>query len=240
MKNITKVGLFIITITFGQAIARDFPVKMSVPNYATARSVKVATAYDDGTTGWGTGSFIGNGVILTENHVIADKESYEMAVSTGDDEDNLISLKKVVRKAIGHMVLKYDSSEFVMAVVKSSSSKEDLAILTIEDKVNPSIIFSDSFLRGDKVFVIGNPGWEDFSVVETTIKGVFLDVKNGKELHSMILLDTQKEHISPGFSGGAVLNRNGGVIGFIELGWGNGLCAAISSKDAQNYIKGVK
>lgn len=232
MKNITKLSIFATLILSGQAIARDFPTTMSVPNYATARTVKVATFYDDGSTAWGTGMFVGKGKIVTENHVIADREDFGVGVST----DGEIEMEKRVRKAVGFGVLKYNSTAFMPATVTSTSPVEDLATLEIKDSVNPTVLFEPNFLRGQKVWAIGNPGWEDFSVVETKIKAIFLLPREGKP-HSLIVVDDMKGKIGHGFSGGAILDSKGGVLGLIELCWdGVGLCAAISSDDVQNYL----
>lgn len=213
---------------------RDFPTKMSVPNYATARSVKVCTIYDGGES-CGTGMFIGNGLILTENHVVGEFSEPEITISSSG---MVMGLVKHV--PVAHMVLKYDGTEFQTATLVRSNKQEDLAILRIEDKVNPSIIFNDGFIRGDEVFVIGNPGREDFSVIKTKIKAVILFNKGGK-LRNLIAVDSKENQITHGFSGGAILNKNGGVLGFIELCWeDDNICAGISAKDAENFIKEVK
>lgn len=226
MRNMTKALVAMLALV-GLSKAADYPLKMGVPANATARSVKVCAVYPHGMA-CGTGSFIGKGKILTETHIVGQQVG--------------ISGEGILREdPLKTMVLKYDEQTFQPAVLISSHVSKDLALLEIEDKTNPQVIFSqDEFLRGDEVFVIGNPGSEDFKVVKTKIVGVML-FKDREQVRSMIMVDSKKGEVRPGFSGGGIYNKNGGLLGIIEVcNEDDGVCAGISGNDVQRYLTEVK
>lgn len=231
MKNITKAMIVLLGLAGIDSLAA---IKtMGVPQYATARSVKVCAQSESGMA-CGTGSFVGKGIILTENHIIADQEDIFIDTTT-----NRLGLK--TSKVDRIMVLKSDEQQFTDAVLVRKDENKDLAILQIVDDVNPQVILNLEFSRGQEVWAIGNPGGEDFRTVKTRIKGIrHFNYRNGIE-RDMLEFDSKDNTIRAGFSGGGIYNLEGGLVGILEMcSEEQQSCLAISSSDVKHYLEEVK
>ena len=99
-------------------------------------------------TSQGSGVYIANGVILTENHVI------------GSNHDD---------------VFVYDErwTDLKPAIVVYTDERLDFAVLSIKDKGNQQAIFSKDFRVGQAVFATGNPLMGDFTFAPAKIKGIY-------------------------------------------------------------------
>lgn len=110
----------------------------------------------------------------------------------------------------------------------------DLAIIRISKQLNPLPIYNGNkkLVRGQKVVAIGSPLGLFNSVSDGIISG-FRDIRNV----GMIQFTAP---ISPGSSGGAVLNMQGEVIGISTAGIDNGqnINLAVSYEDIRTFARG--
>lgn len=157
----------------------------------------------------GTGYFIGKNTVLTEDHITNGAEKI--------------------------MIQRGGSKEFEEVVMISSSPTKDLSIIRTLDSVNSEVIFSEDFFIGQKVIVVGNAGADDFEIAEARVAGVSILVMEDESLRTTIQLDS-KGKIRPGFSGGAVFNMGGGVIGMVEATNGEGYGMAIQASEIVDFL----
>lgn len=237
MKSLKKILL--ISATLVSAIVTSFSAplhnKMSVPAYGTARSVKVCTIYKKLGMACGTGVYVGKNKVLTETHIIGHIKTQDMDIGP-----NGFTVTTYEDDPMQVMVLNQNGQSFKPAVIVSSHTNKDLAILTTDEEVNSEVILSYEFERGQEVWVVGNPGSEDFKPVKTKIVGVYLFNDNG-EVRSLITVDSQNNQIRPGFSGGGIFNLNGGLIGLLEVcNPSDKICAGIAASDINKYLKEAK
>lgn len=111
-------------------------------------------------------------------------------------------------------VILHDGKKY-NAVVVGFDKTTDLAVLKVNAKGLPAAVFgnSDSMEVGDWVVAIGNPGGMNFanSLTRGAISGLNRSV-GYSEAGNMTYIQTDAA-ISPGASGGALLNLHGQVIG---------------------------
>ena len=138
--------------------------------------------------GWGSGVVIKeDGIILTNDHVIAKAE--KIVISTSDGKE-------------------YD------AKVLGTDPTSDLAVLQAEGlKMEPVAIGSSRDLRvGEDVVAIGNPLAAQFSqtVTDGIVSGINRELKMDNHIFELIQTNCA---INSGNSGGALVNRKGELVG---------------------------
>lgn len=165
------------------------------------KSVVLINSYDvnNNQSSLGSGFVIDqSGIILTNLHVIA--RSANIRVKTGDSKT-------------------YDIEEVVYI-----DSKNDLALLKVKkDKTRFTTVVkgdSNDIDVGDKVYTIGNPVGLEFSLSEGIVSGKRDEDPIDKKPRELIQITAP---VSPGNSGGPVLDKKGRVIGVTTLGSGGGL-----------------
>lgn len=137
--------------------------------------------------GLGSGVVVGDGIVVTNNHVIEDADEIKVT-------------------AFGH-------KDFVAELV-GTDPKSDLAVLRIKDdkKVLRALALADSTrLRlGDVVLAIGNP----FGVGQTVTMGI-VSAKGRSDLGIVDYEDFIQTDaaINPGNSGGALVDMEGNLVG---------------------------
>ncbi|MGL4489419.1 MAG: DegQ family serine endoprotease [Rhizobiaceae bacterium] len=154
-----------------------------------------------------------SGIIVTNNHVIANADEVKIALPDGREFESKILLK---------------------------DERSDLAILKIEtDEPLPVLVLanSDALEVGDLVLAMGNP----FGVGQTTTSGIISALARSQigvsDFGFFIQTDAA---INPGNSGGALINMSGELIGintaiFSRSGGSIGIGFAIPS----NMVKAV-
>ncbi len=160
-----------------------------------------------------------DGYIVTNYHVVKDADFIEITLE--------------------------DKREFVAEVIGTDEST-DLALLKIEAKQLPSLVFanSDSLQVGEWILAIGNP----FGLKSTVTAGIVsakarsIDALSKNDIESFIQTDAV---INPGSSGGALVNTDGllmGIFTAIISSNGNyeGLSFAIPSNLARKVIIDLK
>jgi hypothetical protein len=186
--------LFILT-----SLSHTYAATDSIPNIV--KNIIPATvliiAYDSNSIpiGQGSGFFINaQGEIITNYHVMSDATSIIVKTSRGA----FYRVKKVI----------------------ASDEDKDLAKLLIDAKgvKFPYVKFANTLPQiGQKVIVIGSP----LGLESTVSDGMVSGIRQVKEMGEVIQISAP---ISPGSSGGPVINMNGFVIGV----------ATMSAKDGQN------
>ena len=162
----------------------------------------------------GSGVIIqGNGIVVTNNHVIKDADDIRVALADGREFESRILLK---------------------------DERFDLAILQIEGEGPfPAIEFgnTDAIEVGDIVLAIGNP----FGVGQTVTSGIVSALaRNRVGISDFGFFIQTDAAINPGNSGGALIDMNGRLIGintaiFTRSGGSNGIGFAIPA----NLVRAV-
>ena len=115
----------------------------------------------------------------------------------------------VLDGAVKAVIITNDSSKYEIEKIIASDSKKDLLkfkIKNIDQKTFPTLKFSkNTAQKGDKVYCISNPLGLENSLSEGIISAFRSDKLHGKTIQF-------SAPISPGSSGGAVVNGNGDVI----------------------------
>jgi len=160
----------------------------------------------------------GSGLIITNNHVIADADDVKVALADG-------------REFESRVVLKDDSVD--LAILKIEAP-QPLPTLSLGD--------SDAMLVGDLVLAIGNP----FGVGQTTTSGIVSALARTpvgiKDFGFFIQTDAA---INPGNSGGALVNMAGELVGintaiYSRSGGSIGIGFAIPSNMVKAFIDSAR
>lgn len=160
--------------------------------------VEIYTYKDDHMLGSGSGIILTeDGYIATNAHVIANAES--LSVRLNDDGDD-----RYTGTVVGH------------------DTKTDLAILKIAaDHLPPAVLGnSDNVRLGETVCALGNPAGLHSSITTGIISGVNRKVRAESTNYEMECFQTDAA-ISPGNSGGALVNLYGEVIGITSSKYNN-------------------
>ena len=165
--------------------------------------------------GLGSGVIIrSDGLILTNNHVIADATKIEVTLSNG--------------KTYKGEVLGTDPTSD-LALVKINAS--DLPTATLGDSSKAKV--------GEFVIAIGNPYGLDHTVTFGVISAVERNIDTGDStMYGVIQTDAA---INPGNSGGPLVNLKGEVVGINTMIYQNaqGLGFAVSSNTAKRVIDSI-
>ncbi|MDZ4141674.1 MAG: Do family serine endopeptidase [Methylotenera sp.] len=125
------------------------------------------------------------GLILTNNHVVASADEIEVAMADG---------RKIPAKVVG------------------TDPDTDLALIKIEAENLPAITFasSDKLNVGDVVLAIGNPFGVGQTVTQGIISALGRDHLGINTFENFIQTDAS---INPGNSGGALIDTDGNLVG---------------------------
>lgn len=161
-------------------------------------SIVQITAYEDNTKG-STGSGIilsEDGYILTNAHVVSQCSNFEVTL--------------------------FDSEEPYKAELIGYDSKSDLAVVRIDaEGLVPAVIGdSDELNVGEEVVAIGNPAGLKSSVTSGIVSALDRQIRSGSTGFYMECIQTDAA-ISPGNSGGALVNMYGQVVGVTSSKYAN-------------------
>lgn len=134
-------------------------------------------------------------------------------IKSGEIATNLHVVKGSTR---GYARLISQPSKFQIEGITATDSKRDLVVLKVSDTRTPALTLgqSDAVQVGDSVYAVGNPqGLEG-----TFSQGIISAIRDLKE--DKLLQITAP--ISPGSSGGPVLNHKGEVVGVSVATYKNG------------------
>ncbi|WP_246750319.1 Do family serine endopeptidase [Martelella lutilitoris] len=170
-------------------------------------------------TSLGSGVIVtGDGMVITNNHVIAGADDVRVALADGREFPCTVLLK---------------------------DDRYDLAVLKIEaDEDFPTVPIgnSDNVEVGDISLAIGNPFAVGQTVTSGIISGRARNAVNDGEFGFFLQTDAA---INPGNSGGALLNMNGELIGintaiFSSGGGSNGVGFAIPANMVKVFLKAAE
>jgi serine protease DegQ len=141
-------------------------------------------------TGGGQGSGVvydADGWIITNHHVVAGAQDVEVVFADGNAAD---------------------------ATVKASTDRFDIAVLDVEQKNLPEAEFAPSLpLVGTLALAIGNPVGFENSVTQGIVSGLHRDIPAGGSTPALVDLIQTDAAISPGNSGGALVDDEGKIVG---------------------------
>lgn len=128
-----------------------------------------------------------DGLVVTNNHVVEGAQDIEVVLATG---------------------------ERIPATLRASDPLTDLALLELDRNDLPAASFQSSLPRvGAQVVAIGNPLGFENSVTAGIISGIHRAIPSGGTTPALVDLLQTDAAISPGNSGGALVNGSGEVVG---------------------------
>ncbi|RIP35730.1 serine protease [Staphylococcus gallinarum] len=163
--------------------------------------------------------------ILTNAHVVGDKK--EQKITYGND-------KYTIGKVIGK-----DAFSDIAVVKAKVKGNQDVKAMKLGD--------SSTLVLGEPIIVVGNPLGNDFkgSVSDGIISGlnrhVPVDINKDNQYDVLMSAFQMDAPVNPGNSGGAVIDRNGKLVGIaslkIDMDNVEGMAFAIPVNDAQSIAK---
>jgi serine protease Do len=172
-----------------------------------ARIRPILVVVHNGRRGAGAGVFVGDGLVLTNNHVVARGRSYKVTLE-GD-------------APFEARVLAHDPDV-------------DLALLEISANGYPSAVFSKRDVRpGELVFAYGHP-WGQRNVLTS---GVLSAVTTARTRRGEIPILRTDVHLAPGYSGGPLLDASGEVIGINTMIVGGDQSVAVPASVILEFLE---
>lgn len=163
---------------------------MSIPDMINAAEPSVVTIFTDGGLGSGV-IYSADGLILTNEHVVHGNSKVEVAFADG---------------------------QRVSGTVKATDPVSDLALVQAGRKDLPAAKFATGLPRvGEPAVVIGSPLGFENTATAGIISGLHRQIPgSAQSSQSLVDLIQTDAPISPGNSGGAVVNAQGQVVGISE------------------------
>ena len=218
------------------------PGQVSAPNFsktalkAKTSVVRVLQADGKSLTGAGSGFFVGSDLVVTNSHVIMnDDDELAEHIIVCDFEGEFLPL---------HGVAYQDKKRDIAIILLKTRVQENRALFLLQGDPR----YTQDLQLGDQLAAIGHPLGFDFSVSTGELSGIRSAYQVGEEL-GRVLEGTWLQHtapISPGNSGGPLLDGNGKVVGMNtlhllrEFGRAQNLNFAISSKDIRSAVDYAK
>jgi len=161
-----------------------------LPDLVAQAQPQVVTILARGTAGDGQGSGViwdREGTIVTNAHVVAGATSISVALASGDR---------------------------LAAKVRASDPRSDVAVLTVGRRGLPAATFAKKLPRpGELALAIGSPLGLENTVTAGIVSGLHRSVPSGGQTPALVDLIQTDAPISPGNSGGALVNGKGLVVG---------------------------
>ncbi len=131
--------------------------------------------------------FDADGFVITNHHVAGNADSIEIVLANGDT---------------------------VPATLKASTDKFDIAVLEVDREGLPAAEFASELPDvGALAIALGNPSGFENSVTAGIVSGLNREIPAGGSTPALVDLIQTDAAISPGNSGGALVDRRGQVIG---------------------------
>lgn len=161
-----------------------------LPEIVEAVGPSVVTVFVKGAQGEGSGSGViwdAEGRIVTNDHVIADARQVEVALANGTRLD---------------------------ARVLGTDPRTDLAVVDVAGDDLPAAEFAESLPRvGELALALGSPLGFTNTATAGIVSALHRDLPSGGQTPALVDLLQTDAAISPGNSGGALVNGDGVVIG---------------------------
>jgi len=185
---------------------------------------------------------------IIEIYTYANRDDYKAGKYVGSgsgvviSEDGYIVTNTHVLHENGiHIINTVDGKSYEAEVV-GRDVKTDIAVIRVEGANLQPAVFGDSddAVVGQKVIAIGNPVSLSFTVTDGIISAVHRQIRTDETTFEMECIQTNAD-ISPGNSGGALVNMYGEVIGITSSKYVSssyeGLGFAITSNEALPIIE---
>jgi serine protease Do len=157
--------------------------------------------------GAGAGLLVGDGLVLTNYHVVARGRGFQVIL----DNDEACDAKTVAR-----------------------DPEVDLALLEIPRTGLPVAVFAESEPHpGEMVFALGHP-WGERNVLTGGVLSAFTPAHNRRGAFKVLRTDAQ---LAPGNSGGPLLNAAGEVIGINAMIVGGDQFVAIPVSIVREFLE---
>lgn len=177
----------------------------------------------------------GSGIIITQDgYIVTNTHVLEGSQYTMLDESD-------VQKPDSFIVNTYNDKQFEAEIV-GRDSKTDIAVIKIKANNLPAAELgnSDETVLGERVAAIGNPAGLTGSITDGIVSGLNRKIKADSTGFEMDCIQTNAA-ISPGNSGGALVNMYGQVIGITSSKYVSssyeGLGFAITINEAKPVIE---
>lgn len=162
----------------------------NVPELVERVHPSIVTITARGTRGEGEGSGViwgADGTIVTNNHVVEGADDVGVALASGERLD---------------------------ARVRATDPLTDLALLEVDADGLPAARFADKLpLVGEAVLAVGNPLGFEGTVTSGIVSGLHRAIPSGGTTPALVDLIQTDAAISPGNSGGALIDYEGRVAG---------------------------
>jgi serine protease DegQ len=130
-----------------------------------------------------------------------------------DDDGHVVTNNHVVEGATG-IVIVLTSGERLPATLLATDPLTDLAVVRVEKTGLPPASFNEEIpLVGELAIAIGNPLGFESSVTAGIVSGLHRSIPSGGTTPSLVDLIQTDAAISPGNSGGALVDSDGRVMG---------------------------
>jgi S1-C subfamily serine protease len=130
-----------------------------------------------------------------------------------DDDGHVVTNNHVVEGATGIVVV-LTSGERLSATLLATDPLTDLAVVRVEKTGLPPASFNEEIpLVGELAIAIGNPLGFESSVTAGIVSGLHRSIPSGGTTPSLVDLIQTDAAISPGNSGGALVDSEGRVMG---------------------------
>ena len=157
-----------------------------IPQIVDEVRPSVVSVVTDGGQGSGV-VYDAGGWIITNHHVIAGAQDVDVVFADGTTAD---------------------------ATVKASTDRFDIAVLDVEQQDLPEAEFARSLpVVGTLALAMGNPVGFENSVTQGIVSGLHRDIPAGGSTPALVDLIQTDAAISPGNSGGALVDDEGKIIG---------------------------
>ena len=171
-----------------------------------ARVGPILAIVQNGRRGAGAGVLVGEGLVLTNQHVVARRRSVQVTL--------------------------HDDSSY-KARILSRDPKVDLALLQITGSGHPSAVFSDQEPRpGEMVFAFGHP-WGQRAALTGGVLSAITAARTKRGEFPVLRTDAR---LAPGNSGGPLLNAAGEVIGLNAMIFGGDQGIAIPVQVIREFM----
>ena len=175
-----------------------------------ARVRPLLALVSNGRRGAGAGVLAGDGLVLTNLHVVGRARSVQVQLEDGSSYD---------------------------ARVIASDPQVDLALLQIPSNGHAAAVFSSEKPRpGELVYAFGHP-WGQRNVLTG---GVLSAVTSLRGRHGEVPVLRADVQLAPGNSGGPLLNASGEVIGMNAMIFGGDQSVAIPASLLQSFLAGAR
>lgn len=258
------VSVFIITIVFGLYCIISDSSKGSLNNNTSNSAYLNQTQYvlptqhkpadvnekyqnDDGSyTTEGVSQLVMPSVVEIFTYSGQENSFYNTPLGSGSGiilstDGYIVTNAHVLEDAGSFSVILNDNSEYSGSIV-GKDTKTDIAVIKINADNLPAAAFgnSDDVIIGEQVMAVGNPAGLTGSVTDGIVSGVNRKIKTDATGFEMNCIQTNAA-ISPGNSGGALVNMFGQVIGITSSKYVNssyeGLGFAITINEAKPIIE---